>query len=136
MTRRGTGEVIFCFPAEVCAACPLRPLCTSSPDGRRVVVGPHEPLLAHAQARQRTPEFKAVYNGMRSTVETGDLSPDAPGRTQGPLPRPRKGGRPAHPEGRGREPLTDGPGGPGLGPGDRLGHRLGTGFGLGAGSAA
>ncbi|MGQ0668972.1 MAG: IS1182 family transposase [Actinomycetota bacterium] len=67
--RRKSGERIFRFPAEVCAACPLRPECTSSPHGRQVVVGPHEPLLAHARARQRTPDFKAVYNQKRPIVE-------------------------------------------------------------------
>ncbi|MDP9296617.1 MAG: transposase, partial [Actinomycetota bacterium] len=67
--HKKTGEVQFRFPAEICAACPLRSGCTSSRNGRRVTVGPHEPLLAAARARQRTLEFKRVYNGKRPTVE-------------------------------------------------------------------
>jgi hypothetical protein len=38
--RRTTGEVQFQFPAETCAACPLRSQCTASPAGRRVTIGP------------------------------------------------------------------------------------------------
>ena len=59
----------FRFSAEICATCPLRAQCTSSRHGRKVVVGPHEPLLAEARARQRTWEFKAIYNAKRPTVE-------------------------------------------------------------------
>lgn len=67
--RRPTGEMEFRFPAEVCATCPLRPDCTSSRNGRKVTVGPYENLLAEARARQRTEEFKHIYNGKRPTVE-------------------------------------------------------------------
>lgn len=69
MIQRKSGEMEFRFPAEICAGCPLRTGCTSSPWGRRVVVGPHERLLAEARARQRTAEFKAAYNARRPTVE-------------------------------------------------------------------
>ncbi|MGH2676215.1 MAG: IS1182 family transposase [Actinomycetota bacterium] len=67
--RRTTGEVQFRFPAEVCAACPLRAQCTSSPRGRKVTIGRYEQLLAEARARQRTQKFKQVYNAKRPTVE-------------------------------------------------------------------
>lgn len=67
--RQATGEVQFHFSAEVCAACVLRSRCTSSPVGRKVTVGPHEELLSEARIRQRTDQFKAIYNGKRPTVE-------------------------------------------------------------------
>lgn len=63
------GGMLFNFPAEVCASCPLREQCTSSPNGRSIRTGPHEALLAEARARQKTEEFKAIYNGKRPTVE-------------------------------------------------------------------
>lgn len=67
--RRRTGELTFKFPADVCARCPLRSQCTSSPKGRRVTIGPYEELLADARAEQKTPGFKAIYNAKRPTVE-------------------------------------------------------------------
>jgi len=67
--RQATGEVQFHFSAEVCAACVLRSRCTSSPVGRKVTVGPYEELLSEARIRQRTDQFKAIYNGKRPTVE-------------------------------------------------------------------
>jgi IS5 family transposase len=67
--HKKTGQMEFRFSAEICAACELRSLCTSSRNGRRVMIGPYEELLAEARARQRTKEFKAIYNGKRPTVE-------------------------------------------------------------------
>lgn len=63
------GRVRFQFPASICASCPLRPRCTSSRRGRSLNLGPYEKLLAEARVFQRTDEFKAVYNGLRPTVE-------------------------------------------------------------------
>ena len=66
------GSVEFRFPAQTCASCALRAQCTTSTHariGRRVVVGPHEELLAEARAQQQTHEFKMIYNGQRPTVE-------------------------------------------------------------------
>jgi hypothetical protein len=40
------------FPAEVCAACPLREQCTSSPQGRSVSIYPDEALLGELRQRQ------------------------------------------------------------------------------------
>ena len=40
------------FPAELCAACPLRDRCTSSADGRRVGLHHHEARLQAARAAQ------------------------------------------------------------------------------------
>jgi IS5 family transposase len=63
------GRARFQFPAHVCAACPLREACTSSPRGRSVNIGPYEELLVEARIAQRTEAFKAVYNATRPTVE-------------------------------------------------------------------
>jgi hypothetical protein len=42
------------FPAEVCAACPLRERCTSSPRGRSVSIHPDEARLGELRQRQLT----------------------------------------------------------------------------------
>jgi hypothetical protein len=52
----------------VCAACPLRALCTSAKDGRSMAIHPHDGLLREARARARTPEFRAAYP-TRSNIE-------------------------------------------------------------------
>ena len=48
------GSVVH-FPAETCAACPLRTRCTTSAHGRSVALHPDERLLAELRERQRTP---------------------------------------------------------------------------------
>jgi hypothetical protein len=52
------GDVVH-FPAEVCAACPLREQCTASPNGRSVSIHPDEPLLWELRQRQLTPLGRA-----------------------------------------------------------------------------
>lgn len=47
------------FPAQVCAACPLRTQCTTSPQGRSVQIHPDERLLAELRQRQLTPAGRA-----------------------------------------------------------------------------
>jgi hypothetical protein len=47
------------FPAEVCAACPLRDQCTSSPRGRSVSIHPDEALLGELRQRQLTQAGRA-----------------------------------------------------------------------------
>jgi transposase len=47
------------FPAEVCAACPLRAQCTTSIRGRSVQIHPDERLLVELRARQQTPHGRA-----------------------------------------------------------------------------
>jgi hypothetical protein len=47
------------FPAQVCAACPLRQRCTTSPRGRSVQIHPDERLLVELRARQQTPPGRA-----------------------------------------------------------------------------
>lgn len=48
------GETVH-FPAEVCAACPLRERCTNSLHGRSVSIHPEEALLGELRERQLTP---------------------------------------------------------------------------------
>jgi DDE family transposase/transposase-like protein DUF772 len=47
------------FPAPICAACPLRERCTTSPRGRSVQIHPDERLLVELRARQQTPAGRA-----------------------------------------------------------------------------
>jgi len=47
------------FPAEVCAACPLRAQCTTSTRGRSVQIHPDEHLLAEFRTAQQTPHGRA-----------------------------------------------------------------------------
>jgi hypothetical protein len=47
------------FPAQVCAACPLRSQCTTSSRGRSVQIHPDERLLAELRAAQQTPHGRA-----------------------------------------------------------------------------
>ncbi len=56
------------FPAEVCAACPLRERCTTSPRGRSVQIHPDERLLAELRQRQLTPQGRAKLRE-RTAVE-------------------------------------------------------------------
>jgi transposase len=58
------------FPAQACAACPLRERCTSSHTGRSVSIHPDEQLLAELRQRQQTPEGRAALR-QRTTVEHG-----------------------------------------------------------------
>jgi transposase len=52
------GETVR-FPAETCAACPLRERCTTSAAGRSVSIHPDERLLLEVRARQQTPAGRA-----------------------------------------------------------------------------
>jgi hypothetical protein len=52
------GGVVH-FPAEVCAVCPLRERCTTSPQGRSVSIHPDEQLLWELRQRQLTPTGRA-----------------------------------------------------------------------------
>jgi hypothetical protein len=53
---------------QLCAACPLRPRCTTAKDGRSTRIHPHEDLLRAARAQARTPEFRQAYP-TRSAIE-------------------------------------------------------------------
>jgi hypothetical protein len=52
------GGVVH-FPAETCAACPLRERCTTSQRGRSVTIHPDEALLWELRQRQLTPLGRA-----------------------------------------------------------------------------
>jgi DDE family transposase/transposase-like protein DUF772 len=52
------GETVR-FPAERCAACPVRERCTTSAGGRSVRIHPDERLLTELRERQRTPAGRA-----------------------------------------------------------------------------
>jgi hypothetical protein len=47
------------FPEEICAACPLRARCTTSPHGRSVTIHPDQRLLEELRERQATPSGRA-----------------------------------------------------------------------------
>jgi hypothetical protein len=56
------------FPAEICAACPLRTQCTTSARGRSVQIHPDEQLLTELRTRQLTPHGRAKLRE-RTAVE-------------------------------------------------------------------
>lgn len=67
--HKGRPSTQFFFPAEVCAACPLRECCTKAKEGgRTVAVGMHEARIQAARAAQADPETKALLR-RRSKVE-------------------------------------------------------------------
>lgn len=65
--RKGGGAIVM-FGAA-CTACPLLAHCTTSKNGRQIVVGPHEAQLSAAREVQRTPGWKARYRAIRPKVE-------------------------------------------------------------------
>jgi len=80
-TRAWRGERVqvahYQWPAEVCAACPLRQNCLKAcahedapppMRGRTLTEHPEEELLAQARAQQRTTEFREAYL-LRQTAE-------------------------------------------------------------------
>jgi len=75
---------------RACATCPLANRCTSSRDGRRIVIGPHEVLLSAGRAAARDPVWRADYRTTRPLVE----------RKLAHLVRRRHGGRRARVRGR------------------------------------
>jgi hypothetical protein len=83
--RRVTAEF-----GRACATCPLATRCTASPAGRRIVIGPHEALLARGRTAQRDPVWRADYRATRPLVE----------RKIAHLMRRRHGGRWARVRGR------------------------------------
>ena len=88
LTRHGPGQQARFRGA--CAACPLASHCTTSPDGRKIEVGPHEALLAGGRTAGRDPAWRADYRATRPLVE----------RKIAHLMRRRHGGRRARVRGR------------------------------------
>ena len=69
--RDGSRSVQIRFAAVVCAACPLRPRCTTGATGRNLSVGEHHERLAARRAEARTPAFRARLKtraGIEATV--------------------------------------------------------------------
>ena len=67
--HKGRPSLLFVFPAETCAACPLRECCTIAKEGgRTVATGVHEARIAAARAAQDDPETKSLLR-RRSKVE-------------------------------------------------------------------
>jgi len=85
--RRGGLQARF---RSACADCPLAGRCTTSSDGRRIAVGPHEAHLAEGRAASRDPAWLADYRATRPKVE----------RKLAHLVRRRHGGRRARVRGR------------------------------------
>lgn len=56
--RDGSRSLQIRFPAAVCAACPLRPQCTTSTDGRNLSVSEHYDRRAARRAEAQTPAFR------------------------------------------------------------------------------
>ena len=57
--RDGSRSIQIRFPAAVCAACPLRPQCTTSAGGRNLSISEHYERLAARRAEAQTPAFRA-----------------------------------------------------------------------------
>ena len=66
--HKGQPALRFVFPAEVCAACALKASCTTSAEGRSILVGPHEARIAAARAAEEDPCTKALLR-RRAKVE-------------------------------------------------------------------
>lgn len=75
---------------RACATCPLASRCTTSADGRKIEIGPHEALLAREREAQRDEGWRADYRATRPLVE----------RKIAHLMRRRHGGRRARVRGR------------------------------------
>lgn len=75
---------------RACADCPLATRCTTSPDGRKIEIGPHEALLFRERTAQADPAWRADYRATRPKVE----------RKIAHLMRRRHGGRRARVRGR------------------------------------
>ena len=66
----GKISKIFIFSKETCSDCPKKSECTKAKNtGRTITVGPDEEYLQKMRARQKTEEFKEIYNQRRPPVE-------------------------------------------------------------------
>ena len=69
--RDGSRSVQIRFPASACAACPLRPQCTTSKDGRNLSLSEHYERLAARRVEAQTPAFRATLKtraGIEATL--------------------------------------------------------------------
>ena len=66
----GETTKIFIFPKETCQLCSRKNECTNAKNtGRTITVGPNEEYLQKMRARQKTEEFKEIYNKRRPPIE-------------------------------------------------------------------
>jgi transposase len=56
--RDGSSSIQIRFPAAVCNACPLRPQCTTSANGRNLSLSEHYERLVARRAEAQTPAFR------------------------------------------------------------------------------
>ena len=71
-SKDAQGEVTrtFVFPGKTCDNCSKKEECTKAKrTGRTISVGPYEEYLQEARERQKTDEFKRIYNERRPPVE-------------------------------------------------------------------
>ncbi len=67
---KGETTKTFIFPREVCQLCSRKNECTNAKNtGRTIRVGPDEEYLQKMRARQKTKEFKEIYNKRRPPIE-------------------------------------------------------------------
>lgn len=67
--RPSKGGAAMARFGRACRTCPLASSCTTSPKGRVITIGPHEPELARARERQRDPAWQEDYRATRPKVE-------------------------------------------------------------------
>lgn len=71
-SKNSEGEVTrtFIFSKQVCNRCPRKDECTTAKNtGRTINVGPYEGYLREARKRQKTKQFKEIYNRRRPPIE-------------------------------------------------------------------
>ncbi len=68
--HKGHPGLLFMFPAEVCADCPVRNMCVkpTRTNGRTIFVGRHHDRIAAARKAQEDPEIKALLR-RRAKIE-------------------------------------------------------------------
>jgi hypothetical protein len=66
--HKGRRGLLYVFPSETCAACPLRDQCVGGAKGRTVFVGRHHDRIAAARSAQAEPETEALLR-KRAKVE-------------------------------------------------------------------
>jgi hypothetical protein len=55
--------------AGACTSCAMRAKCITAKEGRSIVIGPNEAVLARAWARQQDPDWVADYRDTRPNME-------------------------------------------------------------------
>jgi hypothetical protein len=66
LRKDGSGMAAF---GAACTQCPMRSSCTTSKEGRNIIVHKQERLLQQARAKQKSPPWRANYKATRPKVE-------------------------------------------------------------------